>query len=746
MLLRSKSATVSSVSEAEATEELDRLGPIGIVRSSGATLVGLTAIGIAQPLLDLYSRNGAVLASLDLNSSELALWLVVISLGPAACLLAIELAAGAIGAGAQRVAHLVTTAGGVLTIALVTLRQIGIDDTIAVGLMGVAAAILGAAAIHRFAPVRLLTRYLAVSIFAFIGLFLAGDGGELFAGGTAGPVVPLADREYPPIVFVIFDEFPLTLIVDEDGMINQERFPAFSELASEATWFRNASSVSQFTTWAVPAILTGRFPGDDQLPTSAEHPNSIYTLLASHYSITSYSVAVDICPNEICGGSGAPGGPVVAMQDAAVVWGHRSLPPALSDRLPRTDQRLGGFVGGRDTSIDGDGGRHEEGEGHEDGDDGRGQVWDSIPLDEREPGGQAAVFSSLVRGLSGGASLTMAHVAIPHWPWQVTPFGYEISTTHDHELYYADEGLPGRDFAINQMFQRHVLQAGAVDQLVGELVDTMKARGIWDDALVIITSDHGNSHLGPTFGRMVEAGEGTVDELLRIPLFIKVPGQTVGSTRDENARTIDLLPTIVDVLGIDDDLADVEGWQFDGHSLIDGSPFPERNIVTQGSVDEMSTAVEPLFDLARRHAEPYTGDDSWDGLAAVGPLGPLVGQPLDAIEISPASQHRWRLDQRSELADLDLDSGRLPLVVSGMVWPEGDDPLPDHGLVTMSGTVVGVAGGFLEIEPGGYLFSSLLIDRFVEGLNEVDLLLPTGTTLGGRPVMAPVAAQDNAGG
>ena len=96
-------------------------------------------------------------------------------------------------------------------------------------------------------------------------------------------------------------------------------------------------------------------------------------------------------------------------------------------------------------------------------------------------------------------------------------------------------------------------------------------------------------------------------------MFIKAPGQTTGEIRDDSAQTIDVLPSIVDLLDIE------TNWEFDGHSLYDGSqPPPPR-------VSPMSRRLDIA---ARRRAEEFPHGDDWTGLAAVGDNGDLVGRAV----------------------------------------------------------------------------------------------------------------------
>ena len=82
--------------------------------------------------------------------------------------------------------------------------------------------------------------------------------------------------------------------------------------------------------------------------------------------------------------------------------------------------------------------------------------------------------------------------------------------------------------------------------------------------MIVVTSDHGTNFTPPDIGRMPVTDHNR-EEVYRIPLFIKAPGQTTGEVRDESAQTIDVLPSIVDLLDAEVD------WKFDGHSLFDGS-------------------------------------------------------------------------------------------------------------------------------------------------------------------------------
>ncbi len=101
-----------------------------------------------------------------------------------------------------------------------------------------------------------------------------------------------------------------------------------------------------------------------------------------------------------------------------------------------------------------------------------------------------------------------------------------------------------------------------MDDAFGALIDDLKTRGIYDQSMIIFTSDHGEE-FGER-GRMGWHSYTLYDELLKVPLLVKFPhSQYAGGTVEEIARGIDILPTVVDVLGIETETA------FQGTSLLD---------------------------------------------------------------------------------------------------------------------------------------------------------------------------------
>lgn len=94
------------------------------------------------------------------------------------------------------------------------------------------------------------------------------------------------------------------------------------------------------------------------------------------------------------------------------------------------------------------------------------------------------------------------------------------------------------------------------DRWLGELLDFLRARGLDERTILVVTSDHGEQ-LGEE-GRPVPYGDGfynvhghtVYEEMIRIPLIVRLPGRREGRRIEAVTAAIDVMPTILDVLGL----------------------------------------------------------------------------------------------------------------------------------------------------------------------------------------------------
>ena len=113
-----------------------------------------------------------------------------------------------------------------------------------------------------------------------------------------------------------------------------------------------------------------------------------------------------------------------------------------------------------------------------------------------------------------------------------------------HTPYAAPE--PFRtDFAADP----YVAEIAYTDHQIGLLIDKLKALGLYDSTLLIVTADHGeglNQHGEKWHGFFV------YHDTTRVPLIIKSPGVSAGARIEEKVGLIDIVPTVLAVLGVPD--------------------------------------------------------------------------------------------------------------------------------------------------------------------------------------------------
>jgi len=88
------------------------------------------------------------------------------------------------------------------------------------------------------------------------------------------------------------------------------------------------------------------------------------------------------------------------------------------------------------------------------------------------------------------------------------------------------------------------------DYWVGKLLDKLEALGLFEDTLVIFTTDHGT--VLAEHGYWMKNYMPVYNEIVRIPLIIKPPGNKQNGARvSAFSQTIDIMPTILDFFGVE---------------------------------------------------------------------------------------------------------------------------------------------------------------------------------------------------
>jgi len=86
------------------------------------------------------------------------------------------------------------------------------------------------------------------------------------------------------------------------------------------------------------------------------------------------------------------------------------------------------------------------------------------------------------------------------------------------------------------------------DREFGRFIRELRARGLYEDALIVFLADHGEEFLD--HGQWLH-GRSVFDELVRVPLIVKLPGRRHGGRRvEQQVQLVDVLPTVLASLGL----------------------------------------------------------------------------------------------------------------------------------------------------------------------------------------------------
>ncbi|MHC4217435.1 MAG: sulfatase [Planctomycetota bacterium] len=112
-----------------------------------------------------------------------------------------------------------------------------------------------------------------------------------------------------------------------------------------------------------------------------------------------------------------------------------------------------------------------------------------------------------------------------------------------------DPPLEIGDADLDHIVAAYDAEIRSMDGALGRLVTSLADGGLLEDALVIFTSDHGEEF--DEHGLVGMHSHTLYDELLHVPLVVKLPGGTHAGRRVRTlVRSIDLAPTVLDVLGL----------------------------------------------------------------------------------------------------------------------------------------------------------------------------------------------------
>jgi hypothetical protein len=638
-----------------------------------AELLGLTGLVVTQPILDSFASSPETFVFRRATTADIVWFALIVTFALPVALFVLEQATGLISRQARHVTH-----RAVLAVLLAVAGWQLVERHTGAGpgghlLAALALAAAGSAAHHFLQPARAVLLALAPITVVVAGAWLfASPVSEVAFASGPGTAAGVPVEDPAPILFVVFDELPTASILDDAGGVDAELFPNLAALADDATWYRNTTAVSPTTPEAVPAILTGRYPASlDLVPTSAAHPDNVFRALESTYDFNVWELITQLCPPEQCPelGGARHRGLWPLLGDAVDLWSTYMNTPPPSEQ-------------------------------------------EAFAIRQSDPEAPANV-ERFIDSLESGTRprLDFLHVALPHQPWRHLPGG----TRHDAP--FLAKGLVGHEYAWADPYfaqagrQRHLLQVQRTDELLGAMLDRLRALDRYDETLVVVTADHGVAF---SEGEPIRGlSPGNAPEILWVPLFVKAPGQTSPVVDDRPLETVDVLPTLADMIGME------LPWEIEGHSALldrtdddhDRRFYPWGRNVVQPDPETGYATVDGRAGFRALFDRPVAGSPPRDDLQLhrFGRWGSLVGREVADLDVAdalagpgattsvqlldadgrPVARHHFDMLSdsvvvptyvRGRLTDTDTDTD------TGVGGPAGD---PDDILVAVNGVVAG---------------------------------------------------------
>jgi Sulfatase len=425
-------------------------------------------------------------------------------------------------------------------------------------------------------------------------------------------------------------------------------------------------------------MLSGKIGDSGAIPLLENHRDNLFTLLGDAYSLRVQENITRLCPSKDC----------PRPQRSTLATGYGLFEDSIALLVPRT------FPASLSGHVDGD-----------------------VPVMNEPAYNRVDELQIMLDELSLSRTenvLFYNHQLLPHAPYRFFPSGAE----------YNRDGLDGwivgeywddQPWLVLQGYQRYLLQVGFVDTLIGRVLRTLDQAGIYDRSLIVVAADHGVSFRAGDGRRPVT--KSNLADITNIPLFVKYPNQLRRGVDSRLVHSVDILPTIADVLGIE------LPWKVDGVSLL--AEIPERDVVVhvQGG-DVVHASPDEMIrnrDETLRHKADEFGERR-DSLFRIGTNKALLGRDVRGVsERSPTVA--VEVEYEETLVDVWPASGFLPARISCHVV-EGRLDKGVELAIAVNGRVRGLTTWFWDDEDGVQRFRSLVPqDSFRAGVNKVDVFL-----------------------
>ncbi len=660
-------------------------------------LFSLMAIAFAQPVLDIFSKNAAFFVAWHISGFEIFLVVLCIYIVLPLILSSVVVLAYKINFYFGlffRCAALIVL---VSVFCMQIFKQLGMQGFVLITATSITTGSIFALVYLKSNQAKKFVVYLSPVTIIFPMLFvIALHSQKFFYSADTG----LAQRdELPrksdtPVVLVILDELPVITLLNKSGSLDRQRFPNISSFADQGVWYFNTTSASTGTTVSVPSILSGKLKGDNVAPNYNNYPNNLFSLLSHSHHLRVIESVTSLCPKNLCQEDSFPLKNKIygITYDIGLVYLHLIVPDEMASKLPSVNYKLNDFAG-----------FSQERGGNGDLD------WD----------GRDDKHRRFIQGINDRddqmPSFFYYHNLFPHYPWYYLPSG---------KKYLAPDGIPGLlkekwtsdEWPVIQGYQRHILQTMYVDKMFGEAIETLKKQDIFDKSLIILTADHGVSFEPGAYRRITDEqyrsmspASSLVDQL-RVPLFIKYPNSSHIGISNRKVSTLDILPTVADVLDIEIEF-EVDGESMLTHANEVSSAFPENN--------------DLMNNLSLKRKIELFGEGDVNLIYTVGDHNNLIGTNTFKNKKTSSLEGKVSVNNIELLRMVDKSAPLIPTRIIGKVATDNDSQFSTDFAIAVNDVICSVTKTYSD--KGNLLFNSLLSEKcLLPGENTIKVFEITG--------------------
>ena len=242
----------------------------------------------------------------------------------------------------------------------------------------------------------------------------------------------------------------------------------------------------------------------------------------------------------------------------------------------------------------------------------------------------------------------------PHEPWDAPEYmvrRYDpdyAGTPMIHPNYgKADDYTPQE---LRNLRAHYCAEAELVDRWVGRVLQKIDDLGLWDNSIVIFTTDHGMS-----LGEHNRTGKSNINEgddrywpiypdLAHIPLMIAAPGLPGGRTIDAFVQPPDILPTLLELAGVK--AAPPQAFHGKSFAAMLGGQAAEP--LRDFAITASHLRVGGKQGISRKHVTPVLYTKQW----AYAPIGPAGEQELFDLQADAYCENNVASDHPDVVKEL----------------------------------------------------------------------------------------------